>query len=103
MLATLGRALYRARWFVLLAGFTVVLGAALFGSGLLPLLKAGGFEDPNSQSSQAQVLLDQQLGGSTSDVVVLLRSDTLRASDPDFANAAAQLLDPLQSRPDVAS
>ncbi|HEV8190139.1 MAG TPA: MMPL family transporter [Ktedonobacterales bacterium] len=103
MLATLGRALFRARWFVLVAGLVVVLGAALFGSGLFPLLKAGGFEDPNSQSAQAQDLLDRQLGGSSSDVVILMRSDTLAATDPAFAGAAEQLLDPLRSRPEVAS
>ncbi len=103
MLVTLGRALFRARWFVLLLGLIVVLGAALFGSGLFPLLKAGGFEDPNSQSAQAQNLLDQQLGGSRPDVVVLLRSDTLQATDPAFTSAATQLLDPLKSRPEVAS
>ncbi len=31
MLATLGGVLYRARWFVLLIGLAVVLGAAVFG------------------------------------------------------------------------
>ena len=103
MLATLGRAIFRARWFVLVIGLGLVLGAALVGSGLFPLLKAGGFADPNSQSAQAQNLLDQQLGGSTSDIVVLMRSDALRATDPDFAGAATQMLDPIQSRPEVAS
>ena len=103
MLATLGRMLYRARWLVLLIGLAVILGAAFFGSGLFPLLKSGGFEDPNSQSSTARALLDQQLGGSISDVVILIRSDTLMATDPVFASAAARLLDPLQSRPEVAS
>jgi len=103
MLASLGGALYRARWIVLAAGLVAVLGAALFGSGLFPLLKAGGFEDPHSQSSQARNLLDQQLGGSSSDVVLLLRSDTLTATDPAFASAAQRLLDPLRTRPEVAS
>jgi RND superfamily putative drug exporter len=81
----------------------VLFGAAFFGSGLFPLLKAGGFEDPNSQSAQAETLLNQQLGGSSSDVILLLRSDTLTATDPAFASAAAQLLDPLSQRPEVAS
>jgi uncharacterized membrane protein YdfJ with MMPL/SSD domain len=103
MLATLGRALHRARWFVLLLGFVVALGAALFGAGLFPLLKAGGFEDPNSQSAQAHALLDRQLGGSFTDIVILMRGDTLRATDPAFATAATQLLTPVQSRPEVAS
>jgi RND superfamily putative drug exporter len=103
MLATFGRAIYHARWLVLAGGLLVVLGAALFGAGLFPLLKAGGFEDPNSQSAQARQLLDQQLGGWTSDVVILLHSDTLAATDPAFASAAEQVLDPLSSLPEVAS
>src|SRR5215472_9529486 len=103
MLATLGRALHRARWSVLLAGLGLVIAAAIFGSGLFPLLKAGGFEDPNSQSAQAQILLDNQLGGSTTDVVVLMRSDTLSATDPAFAAAAGAVLEPLRTRPEIAS
>jgi RND superfamily putative drug exporter len=103
MLATLGRALFRARWLVLFLGLAVVLGAAVFGAGLFPVLKAGGFADPNSQSARAQNLLDQQLGGSSSDVVILMRSDTFTATDPAFASAAGQLLDLLQSKPEVAS
>lgn len=103
MLATFGRALYRARWFVLLAALLVVLGAAYFGSGLFPLLKAGGFADPNSQSAQAQRLLDQQLGGSTADVILLMRSDTLQATDPSFSEPAMQMFSRIQSRPEVGS
>ncbi len=103
MLAIVGRALYRARWFVLVVGLAAVLGAALFGSGLFGLLTGGGFEDPNSQSAQAHALLDQQLGGSTTDLIILMRSDTLGATDPAFTDAAAQLLNTLQARPDVAS
>jgi uncharacterized membrane protein YdfJ with MMPL/SSD domain len=103
MLATVGRALHRARWLVVVAGLAVVVAAALYGTGLFPLLKDGGFEDPNSQSAQAQTLLDRQLGGATSDIVILLRSATLNATDPAFASAAAQVLDPLAARPEVAS
>jgi trehalose monomycolate/heme transporter len=103
MLASLGRALQRARWFVLLAGLGLVVAAALFGSGLFPLLKSGGFEDPNSQSAQAEQLLDRQLGGSSPDIIILLRSADVSATDPAFASLAAQVLGPLQSRPEVAS
>ncbi len=103
MLATLGGVLYRARWFVLLIGLAVVLGAAVFGSGLFGKLTAGGFEDPNSQSAHAHALLDQQLGGSTADIVILMHSDAQSASDPAFASAATQLLSTLHARPEVAS
>lgn len=103
MLATFGGVLYRARWFVLLIGLAVVLGAAVFGSGLFGKLTAGGFEDPNSQSAQARALLDHQLGGSTADIVLLMQSDTQSATDPAFTSAATQLLSTLHAQPEVAS
>src|SRR5258708_1691623 len=103
MLATFGGVLHRARCSVLLIGRAVVLGAAVFGSGLLGKLPAGGFEDPNSQSAHAHALLDQQLGGSTADIVLLMHSDTQSATGPDFTSAAAQLLSTLHARPEVAS
>jgi RND superfamily putative drug exporter len=103
MLAALGRLLYRARWVALPLSLAVVLGAALYGFGVFGTLTSGGFEDPNSQSAHARALLDQQLGGSTADIVILLRSDTLSASDPAFASAATQLLDTLHTQPGVAS
>jgi RND superfamily putative drug exporter len=103
MLAALGRLLYRARWIALPLSLAVVLGAALYGFGVFGTLTSGGFEDPNSQSAHARALLDQQLGGSTADIIILMRSDTLSAADPAFASAATQLLDTLQSQSTVAS
>jgi RND superfamily putative drug exporter len=103
MLAAFGRALYRARWFVILAGLALAVAAGLYGTGLFSLLAPGGFNDPNSQSTQAQTLLDDRLGGATPDIVILMRSDTLRVTDPAFSAAAAQLLDPIKARPEVAS
>src|SRR5260370_6614076 len=103
MLALAGDMLYRARWFVLLVGAVAVLTAALFGTGLFGRLTDGGFEDPTSPSAHAHALLNRRLGGVTPDLILLLHSDTLRATDPDFATAAMQLLDTLQAQPHVAS
>jgi|SRR5579859_98916 len=103
MLATLGGAIYRARWAVLFGGVAMVVAMAIFGTGVFSALKDGGFQDPNSDSTRAQTLLDQQLGGATTDVVILMQSDRLSATDPAFANTATQMLDTLQARPEVAS
>ncbi len=103
MLATLGGAISRARWAVLFGGVALVVAMAIFGTGVFSSLKAGGFQDPNSESTHAQTLLDQQLGGSTTDVVILMQSDTLNATDPAFAQAATQMLNTLKARPEVAS
>jgi RND superfamily putative drug exporter len=103
MLAALGRFLYRTRWAALLLSLAVVLGAALYGSGVFGTLTDGGFEDPNSQSAQAHAVLDKELGGWTPDIIILMRSDTLSATDPSFAGAATRLLNTLQAQPVVAS
>ncbi len=103
MLAILGTLIHRARWAVLIGGLLLVVAAALYGTGLFSLLKSGGFEDPNSESAQARALLDAQLGGSTTDIVLLMQSATLSATDPAFAAAAAQMLTLIQHRPEVAS
>src|SRR5262245_38456954 len=103
MLTVVGRVLHRARWLVLVLGLAAVVAAAQFGTGLFGLLTAGGFEDPNSPSAQAHTLLDQQLGGSTADIILLMRSDTLSASDPTFSDAARHLLDALQADTAVAT
>jgi trehalose monomycolate/heme transporter len=103
MLTRLGGILYHARWAVLLGGMVLVVAAAIFGTGIFGLLTNGGFQDPNSQSTHAQTLLDQQLGGASTDIVVLMQSDVARATDPAFASAAMQLLNTLAARPEVAS
>src|ERR1051326_8116371 len=103
MLPRLGGILYRARWAVLLGGMALVVTAAIYGAGVFGLLKNGGFQAPNSESSHAQELLNQQFGGSASDIVLLLQSDTLKATDPAFVSAATEMLAKLQARPEVAS
>ena len=79
-----------ARHPVLLGGMALVVAAAIFGAGVFGTLKSGGFQDPNSESSHAQQVLDQQFSGAATDIVILLRSDTLNATDPAFASAAAR-------------
>src|SRR5260370_33335194 len=71
----------------------------IFGSGLFGSLKSGGFNDPASESSKAQNLLDTQLGGSTADVIILMSNSSMKATDPAFTDAATQLLATIKARP----
>ncbi|HLX39503.1 MAG TPA: MMPL family transporter [Ktedonobacteraceae bacterium] len=103
MLARLGGFLYRMRWSAIIVAMIIVVTAAIYGSSLFGLLKSGGFTDPNSQSSQAQAVLDAKLGGSSADVIILMRSDSLHVTDPAFVNAAEPVLTTLKARPEVAS
>ena len=103
MLHRLGGIIYRAKWAVLFGGMALVVAAAIFGAGVFGTLKSGGFQDPNSQSTQAQTLLDQRFGGAAPDVVLLMQNNTLKATDPAFVSAATALLDKLKARSEVAS
>ena len=103
MLRRTGSFFYRARWIMLGVSLVIVAGMAIYGFGLFNFLKSGGFTDPSSESSKAQVLLDTKLGGAAPDVIVLMSSETLKATDADFESAAQALLARLQARPEVRS
>ena len=103
MLARLGGMLYRTRWLVLFLALLIVAGAAIFGTGLFGSLKSGGFNDPASESSKAQALLDTKLGGSSADIIILMSNTSIKATDPAFIDAATQLLAKLKARPEIAS
>src|ERR1700693_5309976 len=103
MLERPGGMLYRTRWIVLFFALLIVAGAAIFGTGLFGSLKSGGFADPASESSKAQALLDAKLGGSTADIIILMNSNSTKATDPTFMDAATQLLAKLKARQEVAS
>jgi uncharacterized membrane protein YdfJ with MMPL/SSD domain len=103
MLARLGGMIYRIRWLVLFLALLLVAGAAVFGTGLFGSLKSGGFNDPASESSRAQALLDAKLGGSAADIIILMSNNSNKATDTTFMDDATQLLAKLKARPEVAS
>jgi trehalose monomycolate/heme transporter len=103
MLARFGGILYRTRWLVLFLALLIVAGAVVFGTGLFGSLKSGGFNDPASESSRAEALLNAKLGGSTADIIILMSNNSIKATDATFMDAATQLLAKLKARPEVAS
>jgi uncharacterized membrane protein YdfJ with MMPL/SSD domain len=103
MLARLGGMLYRTRWLVLVIALLIVSGGAVFGTGVSSSLKSGGFNDPASESSRAQALLDTKLGGASADIVILMSNGSLKATDATFMDAATHMLAKLKARPEVAA
>src|SRR5579859_2385900 len=103
MLTKLGGFLYRARWGVLLISLLLLPGMGIFGVNVFGLLKNGGYSNPDSESAQAEHILDTKLGGTTPDAIILMRSSTLKANDPAFAKAAQDLLTSLKKRAEVNS
>jgi uncharacterized membrane protein YdfJ with MMPL/SSD domain len=104
MLTWLGGKLYRFRGVALLAALIITIFAAIFGFGVFDALNGvSSIKDPNSQSTIAQNLINAKLNTQTSDVIILMSSPTLKATDAAFAQEAAQLLDKLKRRPEVTT
>jgi RND superfamily putative drug exporter len=91
MFAALGRMAARRRW-------TVVVGAVLFvalsgywGAGAFGAFGGGaGFDDPYSESAQANEILAGPLGRYATDVVVMYTSPERTVDDPAFEAAVAE-------------
>jgi len=88
-----GRFIYRRRRLVLLTAVAVVVGAAVWGTGVFGSLQsAGGFTAPGSQSEQASNIATKAFGRDTADVVVLYRSATMTVADPEYRQAVTGTL-----------
>ncbi|HEX2282895.1 MAG TPA: MMPL family transporter [Thermomicrobiales bacterium] len=101
MFSLLGRMAYRWRWAIL-----IVWGAALLLS--LPLLPrvagsltVGGFSSPNTEAARAREVLQRELGFAPSTLLVVYRSDELRADTPAFQAAIDRSLAGVRKLPGV--
>ncbi|HEX7736878.1 MAG TPA: MMPL family transporter [Ktedonobacteraceae bacterium] len=103
MLTKFGNFLYHERVVVLLMALALLFDMGIFGLGIFSMTKNGGYDNPDSESTQARQLLDTRLGGSFADVIVFLQSPTLRASNPAFTRTAQALLSSLNTRPEVGA
>ncbi len=90
----LGKWIYRHKWPVVIV-WVLLVGVSLpFVPQVLDSLKAGGFADPNLEASKAAATLQNQLGYSSSNLVIFYQSDKLQANDPKFiAQVEASLID----------
>jgi uncharacterized membrane protein YdfJ with MMPL/SSD domain len=88
-----GRFIYHRRRLVLLAALVVVVGAAVWGTGVFGALQSGGgFTPPGSQSQQETNLATRVFGDDTADAVVLYRSNTMTVRDPAYQRAVTGAL-----------
>ncbi len=78
--------LTRAR-FVVVAGLVTTIAAAVYGLGVFDSLGKGGFDDPKTDAAQELVREQEVFGNKSVDVVLLYRSETMPADDPDFRMA----------------
>jgi RND superfamily putative drug exporter len=97
-----GGAVVRLRWWVLAATAVVVLVGGLWGIGVFGALGAGGFDDPNSESTVASAKINTEFGQQADDLVVLYTSTTSYVDDDEMAKPVAAALGRLTGRPEVA-
>ncbi|MBA2520562.1 MAG: MMPL family transporter [Chloroflexia bacterium] len=84
MFVTLGRLAYRFRWLVVAIWGLVFLVSIPILPRVTGALQMGGFTSPETESYQAERVLQRELGFAPSSMVVIFRSETPRASDAAF-------------------
>ena len=104
MFSRLGRFVVRRHRLVLALTTLSVIGAAAAGAGVFGSLESGGFQDPESESSRASTYLEEELGGTEPEVILLVesrRGDDV--DDPAVAAAGVDLTEALSGEQHVAS
>ena len=79
-----------------------VLGSAFLGGPVLGALKTAGYDDPTSESAQAQAALDDQFGVQEP-VIALAVQTPAGLDDPDAARQAVALVGAVGEVPGVTS
>ena len=102
MLERLGRFLLRRRWAVLAATLAVVVAAGVFGGSAITRLKAGGFDDPDAESTRAAAILRDEFGAGDPNLVLLVTAKGGDVDDPAVAAAGQALTRRLAAEPDLA-
>ncbi|MFI6202050.1 MMPL family transporter, partial [Streptomyces phaeochromogenes] len=74
-----------------------VVGVGAFGK-----LVGGGFDDPDSQSTQASRVIDEKFGGEAN-LVLLVSSGTQRVTDPAVEQDGRQLVADLRKEPELGN
>jgi putative drug exporter of the RND superfamily len=101
MFERLGRWCAEHPWPVVIAwSLLFVLSVPAF-LNLEHVLKVGGFSDDQSEAAQTGAILQQRLGYSANDLLVVVSSATLHPSDPQFVAQTHEALARVATDPDV--
>jgi len=84
MFAWWGSKVVRWRRWILAAGIVFALIGGLWGTRVFGVLANGGFDDQGSENQKAQALLDERIGNTNADVVVLFRNPGVTVDDPAY-------------------
>jgi uncharacterized membrane protein YdfJ with MMPL/SSD domain len=87
-----------------LALYVVLVPVAMISAGsVLPLLKAGGFEDLDQESWQAFKLMQRELGVGTGDIIALYTTPTGTVEDPKVMGSIRTVVSRLKKEPAVGA
>ncbi|HYU65306.1 MAG TPA: hypothetical protein VEK09_01015, partial [Jatrophihabitantaceae bacterium] len=92
MIAWWGSRVVRWRWWVLATGLAFVILGGVWGTGVFGVLGSGGFDDSRSENQRSDALLVQQLGRTSTDVVVLFRNPAATVDDPAYRQTVDSVL-----------
>ncbi|AOS66167.1 MMPL family transporter [Actinoalloteichus hymeniacidonis] len=88
MFARWGAAVHRARWTVLITMLVLAIVGGGWGLGVFDRLTQGGYDDPNSEASEAGEIAADALDGQAGDVVIMYTvPDGQTLDDPELASA----------------
>ncbi|MFN2543642.1 MAG: MMPL family transporter [Actinomycetota bacterium] len=101
MLGRLARFTIRRRRLILVTSLGFVIAAGSFGSNVADFLSSGGFNDPNSESTQAGDLLQDTFKTSDPNVLLLVRVKHGKVTQPDVVQRGTALTEAFGAEPGV--
>lgn len=93
MYSLLGRAVIKARWFVVAGVVAVFAIGSTWGIGVFDSFTNGGFVSDEAESMTDADAIEERFGSTSADIVVLFESEDLNVEDPAFAQAVTDSLD----------
>src|SRR6476659_3853345 len=91
----------RWRWQVVALWGILLLAALPILSKVDEPLKVGGFSSPNTEAARARAVMEQELGATASQIVVIFQSDSLNASGSEFQDQVKSALAGIDQFPNV--
>jgi RND superfamily putative drug exporter len=85
---------------IIAAAFLIMVGAGVFGFPVIDALSAGGYQDPSSESSQAQRALAEKFDNGDLGMIVAVTSEAGVQSE-GAATVATDIVGQLKASPDV--
>lgn len=92
MFERLGSLMYRRRHAAALLSVLLAVAAAVVAPGVADAVRTGGFHDPGAESTAAAEALEEELGRSAADVVLVVEHPSLPVEDPAFASTVGELV-----------